>query len=122
MIRKLLMEKVHHVIEEYTSRRSIRFRSEKVRKKKESCQKRHAEIVKVDATGKVHSHYTRTAMRLKPFYMMFTYKYLIKQGAMLYLEEEVENRRAVFYNDKIYEDGEIQIQREESVEEEESSN
>ncbi|OXS54174.1 putative amidase-like protein [Bacillus sp. V-88] len=117
MIRKLLMEKVHHVIEEYTSRSQSDYESDKVRRKKASCEERHAEIVKVDATGKV-LRITQESNETQTILYDVHYKYLIKQGALLYLEEEVENRRAVFYNDKMYEDGEIQIQREESVEEE----
>ncbi|CAN7485286.1 amidase domain-containing protein [Rossellomorea sp. LjRoot5] len=119
MIRKLLMEKVHHVIEEYTSRSQSDYESDKVRRKKTSCQERHAEIVKVDATGKV-LRITQESNETQTILYDVHYKYLIKQGDLLYLEEEVENRRAVFYNDKMYEDGEIQIQREEGVEEDES--
>lgn len=120
MIRKLLMEKVHHVIEEYTSRSQSDYESDKVRRKKTSCQERHAEIVKVDATGKV-LRITQESNETQTILYDVHYKYLIKQGALLYLEEEVENRRAVFYNENLYEDGEIQIQREESVKEEESA-
>ncbi|PFA69540.1 hypothetical protein CN378_03870 [Bacillus sp. AFS015802] len=112
------MEKVHHVIDEYTSRSQSDYHSDKVRRKKESCQERRAEIVKVDATGKVLC-ITQESNETQTILYDVHYKYLIKQGALLYLEEEVENRRAVFYRDKIYEDGEIQIQREESVEQEE---
>ncbi|WP_435994598.1 amidase domain-containing protein [Rossellomorea sp. LjRoot5] len=118
-MRKLLMEKVHHVIEEYTSRSQSDYESDKVRRKKTSCQERHAEIVKVDATGKV-LRITQESNETQTILYDVHYKYLIKQGDLLYLEEEVENRRAVFYNDKMYEDGEIQIQREEGVEEDES--
>ncbi|MGG3914879.1 amidase domain-containing protein [Rossellomorea vietnamensis] len=120
MIRKLLMEKVHHVIEEYTSRSQSDYESDKVRRKKTSCQERHAEIVKVDATGKV-LRITQESNETQTILYDVHYKYLIKQGALLYLEEEVENRRAVFYNENLYEDGEIQIQREESGKEEESA-
>ncbi|PFG07292.1 amidase domain-containing protein [Bacillus sp. es.034] len=120
MIRKLLMEKVHHVIEEYTSRSQSDYESDKVRRKKTSCQERHAEIVKVDATGKV-LRITQESNETQTILYDVHYKYLIKQGALLYLEEEVENRRAVFYNENLYKDGEIQIQREESVKEEESA-
>lgn len=119
MIRKLLMEKVQHVIEEYTSRSQTDYESDKVRRKKVSCQGRHAEIVKVDATGKV-LRVTQESNETQTILYDVHYKYLIKQGALLYLEEEVENRRAVFYNDKMYEDGETQIHREESVREEEN--
>jgi hypothetical protein len=119
MIRKLLMEKVHHVIEEYTSRSQSDYHSDKVKRKKASCHERHAEIVKVDGTGKV-LRITQENNETQTILYDVHYKYLIKQGAMLYLEEEVENRMAVFYNDKIYEDGEIQIQRGDSIEEEES--
>ncbi|WP_430338395.1 amidase domain-containing protein [Rossellomorea vietnamensis] len=119
-MRKLLMEKVHHVIEEYTSRSQSDYESDKVRRKKTSCQERHAEIVKVDATGKV-LRITQESNETQTILYDVHYKYLIKQGALLYLEEEVENRRAVFYNENLYEDGEIQIQREESGKEEESA-
>ncbi|MFI8686967.1 amidase domain-containing protein [Rossellomorea sp. NPDC077527] len=115
MIRKLLMEKVHHVIDEYTSRSQSDYQSDKVRRKKESCRQRHADIVKVDATGRVQ-RITHQRDGVQSILYDVHYKYLIKQGALLYLEEEVENRSAVFFKDKIYEDGEIRIQRDESVE------
>ena len=118
MIRKLLMENVHHVIEEYTSRDQAGY-TEKVKRKKESCQERHAEIVKVNAAGKVH-RITPDRNQTRTILYDVHYKYLIKQGDLLYLEEEVENRRAVFYGDRIYEDSEIEIQCEEIEEHEET--
>ncbi|WRP07889.1 amidase domain-containing protein [Rossellomorea aquimaris] len=120
MIRKLLMEKVQHVIDEYTSRSQSDYHSDKVKRKKESCLQRNAEIVKVDAAGKIQS---MTPQRNETQNILYDvhYKYLIKQGDLLYLEEEVENRHASFYMDKIYEDGEIPIHYEENVVHEGSS-
>ena len=119
MIRKLLMEKVHHVIDEYTSRSQSGYHSEKVKRKKESCQERYAEIVKVHAGGKIH-RITSERNETQTILYDVHYKYFIKQGDLLYLEEEVENRSAVFYGDRIYEDSEVQIEYSESVEDEES--
>ncbi|WP_240794245.1 amidase domain-containing protein [Bacillus sp. BHET2] len=111
-MRKLLMERVDYVIDEYTSRGQSGY-SEKVKRKKESCQERHAEIVKVNAAGKVH-RITPERNETRTILYDVHYKYLIKQGDLLYLEEEVENRSAVFYGDRIYEDSEIEIQYEEN--------
>ena len=118
MIRKLLMEKVQHVIAEYTSRNQSDYHNDKVTRKKESCSQRHAEIVKVDATGKIQ-RITHQRDETQSILYDVHYKYLIKHGDLLYLEEEVENRSGVFYKDKIYEDREIEVKRDESPEEEE---
>ncbi|MCA1061823.1 amidase domain-containing protein [Rossellomorea sp. AcN35-11] len=117
MIRKLIMENVQHVIDEYTSRSQSDYHSDKVRRKKESCLQRKAEIVKVDASGKIHS---LTPLPDETQHIVYDvhYKYLIKQGDLLYLEEEVENRSAIHYKDKIYEDRESTIQYEEPMEDE----
>ncbi len=107
MIRGLLKNSVKNIINEYTSRGEI-IRSEKVRKKLELCQKRHADIVKVEAKGKIHSIEKQPNDTQEILYDIH-FKYLIKQGRHLYLEEEVENRKALYYNDKIYQDIEIPI-------------
>ncbi|BCB02804.1 amidase domain-containing protein [Bacillus sp. KH172YL63] len=108
MIRKLLMEKVQHVIDEYTTRSQSHYTSEKVKRKKASCLARHAEIVKVDAAGKIH-RIADDADETQNISYDVHYKYLIKQGELLYLEEEVENRSAVFYGDRLYDDREIPL-------------
>ncbi|MBN8192692.1 amidase domain-containing protein [Bacillus sp. NTK074B] len=120
MIRKLLMEKVHHVIAEYTSRNQSDYHNDKVRRKKESCRQRHAEIVKVDATGKIQ-RITHQRDETQSILYDVHYKYLIKQGDLLYLEEEVENRSGVFYKNKIYDDGEIVVKRNDGPQEKEEN-
>ncbi|WP_414635233.1 amidase domain-containing protein [Bacillus sp. NTK074B] len=119
-MRKLLMEKVHHVIAEYTSRNQSDYHNDKVRRKKESCRQRHAEIVKVDATGKIQ-RITHQRDETQSILYDVHYKYLIKQGDLLYLEEEVENRSGVFYKNKIYDDGEIVVKRNDGPQEKEEN-
>lgn len=106
MIRKLLIEKINHEISEYTTRGQTDYQSEKVKRKIESCEKRHAEIVKVEATGKVNEVSMQPDETQAVLYDVH-YKYLVKQGSYIYMEEEVENRRAVYYGGQIYNDGEI---------------
>ncbi|MGR3763330.1 amidase domain-containing protein [Rossellomorea sp. NS-SX7] len=105
-MRKLLMDHINHVISEYTTRGQTRFQHDKVKRKKESCEKRHAEIVKVEAAGKVNDIQKMPDDTQAVLYDVH-YKYLVKQGSFLYLEEEVENRRAVYYDGRLYNDGEI---------------
>jgi hypothetical protein len=106
MIRKLLMDDIQHVISEYTTRGQTHFQHDKVKRKKESCEKRHAEIVKVEASGKVNK-ISRMPDDTQTVLYDVHYKYLMKHGSFIYLEEEVENRRAVYYDGRIYNDEEV---------------
>lgn len=120
MIRKLLMDTINDVISEYTTRGLSHFQHDKVKRKKESCENRHAEIVKVEAAGKVIEVSTQPDETQTVLYDVH-YKYLVKQGSFIYLEEEVENRRAVYYDGRIYSDEEETAAVDQAVTTEENS-
>ena len=77
----------------------------KMEKKRDVCGKRNAEIIKTSGTG------TLQRKLVDGYYTVFHYdvhlQYLIKQRSLIYLEEEVEHRRAVFYQDTLIEDLEM---------------
>ncbi|KZE43707.1 amidase domain-containing protein [Rossellomorea marisflavi] len=106
MIRRILMENVGVVINDFTSIGDSQF--EKVNRKKASFLKRDAKLLKVGATGKVHTIDKQLDDTEKVTYSVH-YTYFIKHGNHYYLEEEVESRKAVYYGGVIYEDVEEPI-------------
>ncbi|MCA1056582.1 amidase domain-containing protein [Rossellomorea aquimaris] len=107
-MRQLLMDRINHVISEYTTRGQTDFQHEKVKRKKDLFQRRNAEIVKVEASGMVREIKEQPDDTSSVLYDVH-YKYLVKQGSFFYLEEEVENRRAVYYDGHLYDDGEVPV-------------
>ncbi|RDI48030.1 amidase domain-containing protein [Falsibacillus pallidus] len=77
----------------------------KIEKKKEQCSTRSAEIIKTNGTGRLKTK------QEDGYYTIFHYdvhmQYLIKQKSLIYMEEEIEHRRAVFYQDQLIEDEEM---------------
>lgn len=73
-----------------------------IEKKKQSCSKRSAEIVKAKAKGKIERKIEgkETAKVLYDVH----FQYLIKQKGHFYLEEEVEKRQAEFYKGVLVKD------------------
>ncbi|WP_064091843.1 amidase domain-containing protein [Rossellomorea aquimaris] len=106
MIRKLLMKKINTVIDAYTSREEASHENKKVTRKLESCRQRKAEILKVEAEGKIQFITPQNRDTRNVAYDVH-YKYFIKQGNHFYLEEEVENRKCIYFNEAIYEDEEV---------------
>ncbi|WP_100330478.1 amidase domain-containing protein [Bacillus xiapuensis] len=76
---------------------------EKFNRKKQLAEMRKSKIVKVKALGKILFE------REDKLYYKVHLKYLIKQGDSLYLEEEIENRVAALYKNKIVDDQEERI-------------
>ncbi|GLB58641.1 amidase domain-containing protein [Cytobacillus sp. NCCP-133] len=77
----------------------------KIERKKECLSKRSGEIVKAQATGKI----TRIGDEIdgvKPVEYNVHFKYLIKHKGVLYMEEELEERKAEFYKGVLVEDQE----------------
>lgn len=77
----------------------------KIAQKKESLSKRSAEIVKARALGKIHQ--TNPNNPFTEVFYTAHFQYLIEQNGFLYLEEEVEQRRAEFQRDLIISDEEV---------------
>ncbi|MBM7715142.1 amidase domain-containing protein [Siminovitchia sp. FSL H7-0308] len=93
-------------VEEYAGRKKSK--DDKVNQKLQSLANRKCEIVKVDAVGQVKEKTSEQGMDYLLYH--FHFKYMIKQGGYFYIEEEVEKRKAAFYNDRICEDGEVPVE------------
>lgn len=99
-LRELFNNRVHHFVSNSRGKESVYPKAEK---KKESLAKREAEIVKVNARGKMIGEETEGDIYCAKF--MVHFQYVIKQKSTLYIEEEIEMRMAKFYKDDlIYED------------------
>jgi hypothetical protein len=78
---------------------------EKAKIKKELMARRNAEIVKVKANAKIN-HKNEDADHTHLYYNVHL-QYLIKQKDRIYLEEEIEQRKATFYLNRLYDDREV---------------
>ncbi|MBM4764659.1 amidase domain-containing protein [Bacillus sp. B15-48] len=77
-------------------------------KKKESCNRRGAEIIRTTAEGNIR-HYDKGNEGTNVFYTVH-YKYLIKQKCDFFLEEGIEQRKAEFFKGVLVEDAEISLE------------
>ena len=92
-------------IQQYTGRKKIE--EEKVENKLALSAKRKAEIVKVIANGQV---ITRETLGDHDHLLYHVHlKYLINQNGKMYMEEEVEERKASFYKGGMYDDIELPV-------------
>lgn len=73
-----------------------------IEKKKQSCSKRSAEIVKAKAKGKIETKLEEKETAKVLYDVHF--QYLIKQKGHIYMEEEVEKREAEFYKGVLVKD------------------
>lgn len=80
---------------------------EKINRKKDLMSRRNAEIVKVQASAAVKDRQEEDGQTILLYQVHL--KYLIKQKDKMYMEEEVENRKASFYRERIYSDQEVLI-------------
>lgn len=78
----------------------------KIEHKKEGLTKRSGEIIKVKAVGKISSIDQGQDDKSSVQYKVH-FKYLVKHKDMLFMEEEVEDRKADFYKGILIEDYEI---------------
>jgi len=78
---------------------------EKINRKKDLLSRRNAEIVKVQARAAVKDKQEKEGQATLLYQVHL--KYLIKQKDKMYIEEEIENRKAFFYRERIYNDQEI---------------
>ncbi|QED47052.1 amidase domain-containing protein [Cytobacillus dafuensis] len=78
----------------------------KIEKKKEGLTKRSGEIVKAKAIGKIIT-IGKTKEELHSVQYNVHLKYLVKHKGMLFMEEEIEHRKAEFYKGIVVEDQEV---------------
>lgn len=78
---------------------------EKVERKKASLSKRDAKIVKAKAKGRITDKIEQNG-NVEVYYSVH-FQYLIKQKDLLYVEEEIETRKAVFFREQLLEDIEL---------------
>lgn len=102
-LQALLEERVAYLV----GRGELRQTFDWLQSKIDATQIRNAKIVKVMATGKINgkmidSNQTKVAYTVH-------WKYLIKQGKKIYMEEELEKRSAVFEADYLLHDYRVQI-------------
>lgn len=106
MERNQLREHIYRRIEQLVNPvRNEKKTCPKMEAKKESFAKRNAQVVKVEASGKVKAK-TRHAGFDRYFYSVH-FQYFIIQKDHFYIEEEVEERAADFENGRMAEEREI---------------
>ena len=87
------------------SRNSIRT-CEKMENKKDTMLSRNAEMIKVKAKGQM-DHIRKLEEEIEAVTYQVHFQYLIQQGSRIYMEEEVEKRKAEFYKGILVDDMEI---------------
>jgi Putative amidase domain len=105
MIRNRLIQQIERYVADYTNSDGNSEQEEKIQRKLQLFSKRQAEIVKVEANGKINSIHNKELG--KDVFYDVHYKFLIKQGIHLYMEEEVESRYALFQKNYLDQDVEI---------------
>jgi hypothetical protein len=102
LIQDLFKKRVNQFV---SDKRTHKMYFPKAERKQASLAKRSAEIVKVNASGKVIEMFEEDEFQAVKYKVH--YQYLIKQKGLLYLEEEVEERLAKFYKEALVMDEEI---------------
>lgn len=101
-LRKFLNNRIEQLVDSARNRHNV---CPKMEAKRESFAKRSAEVVKVEAAGKIKS---KTVLnRFDRFFYSVHLRYLIKQKEHFYIEEEIEERMADFENGRLTDDREI---------------
>nr|WP_249305982.1 amidase domain-containing protein [Lederbergia citrea] len=100
-----MADKLEERTEQFLGRRKTK--EEKIIRKLESLADREAEVVKVMATGKILTK--ERADEHDVLYYDVHLKYLINQFGSMYVEEEVEHRKALFYKGGVFEDVELPV-------------
>ncbi|MFD2683032.1 amidase domain-containing protein [Bacillus seohaeanensis] len=113
-MRNRLIQQVERYVADYTNSDGNSEQEEKIQRKLQLFSKRQAEIVKVEAKGKINSIHNKELG--KDVFYDVHYKFLIKQGTHLYMEEEVESRYALFQKNYLGQDIEISKLGEENKE------
>jgi hypothetical protein len=101
-LQRLLDERVKQCVSNSKATEST---CRKIEAKKESASKRSAEIVKAKAAGNILNKTTNGDTSSVTYQVHF--QYLIKQNKHLYMEEEIELRKADFYQGTLIKDFEV---------------
>jgi hypothetical protein len=104
-MKKKLQDLFEERVNQFVSNMDVRNFYLKAERKKDSCSKREAEIVKVKTAGKMIDNGIENSFETVTYQVH--YQYLIKQKGKLYIEEELELRNAKFYKNEIILDEEI---------------
>ncbi|KUP08479.1 hypothetical protein Q73_02395 [Bacillus coahuilensis m2-6] len=103
-MKELLQERLAERIEGFVNgKREIQPSCSKFAQKKELFHRREAEVVKLKGKGKIKG-YLQDKTRV---YYVVHLEYLVRQGEQYYIEEEVEERVASFYQGKLQRDEEL---------------
>lgn len=103
-LEKRLLERVNQVV---APKKADDMICSKIEQKRKSLSERSAEIVKAKATGQVLSKKTASEDEKSTVFYHVHFQYVIKQADILYVEEEIEQRKAVFYKETLVEDEEV---------------
>jgi hypothetical protein len=102
LIQDLFEKRVNQFV---SDKRTHKMYFPKAERKQATLAKRSAEIVKVNASGKIIEMFEEDEFQTVKYKVH--YQYLIKQKGLLYLEEEVEERLAKSYKEALVMDEEI---------------
>ncbi|WP_312097132.1 amidase domain-containing protein [Niallia sp.] len=105
-MKQQLMELIEKRIQQCVARERSTIVDEKLERKRDSLNRRNAEIVHVKAKGKIEEMQKKEDETEELVYTVHL-QYFIKQGELFFVEEEVENRKGIFYKGVLIEDKEI---------------
>jgi hypothetical protein len=96
-LQKLLQDRLEQVV--HHNRKDVS--NEKLERKKKLLERRDAKIVKAKGKGKILRQTDREV------YYTLHFQYFVKQSHLMYLEEEIEQRKAIFVDQTVFKDEEI---------------
>jgi hypothetical protein len=99
-LQKFIENRVQQYVNEH------RTSCQKIESKKDMFAKRSAQVVKAKAVGNINKTTTPHKDVTEVYYTVH-YQYLVEQKGFLYLEEELEDRKAEFSKGKLIEDNEV---------------
>ncbi|WP_428909488.1 amidase domain-containing protein [Niallia sp. Krafla_26] len=105
-MRKQLQDHLQKRVQQYVSSLRSETQDEKIEKKRETCNRRQAEIVKVNAKGSI-DHVDKRSAESEHVQYHVHLQYLIKQKGLFLIEEEMETRQAEFYKGVLVADKEL---------------
>jgi hypothetical protein len=100
-LQQLLESRVRQCVSQQRGKQNC----EKIERKKTVLSKREGEIVKAKAKGQITNKKEQDET-VDVFYSVHL-QYLIKQKELMYIEEEIEKRKATFYREQLIEDIEL---------------
>ncbi|WP_400246186.1 amidase domain-containing protein [Niallia sp. JL1B1071] len=105
-MKQQLMELIEKRIQQCVAKERTIIEDEKFARKRECFHRRNAEIIHVKAKGKIEDIQKKADETEELVYTVHL-QYFIKQGELFFVEEEVENRKGIFYKGVLIEDKEI---------------